>query len=122
MVHVLMAIVEGLEEHMKWPNEQHREELANHFKGIFHVYIGVADVKEYQLVKFKDPVKERCSWSGKKKINSYKLLSVIDHSGCFIFAMFSLGNNDREVYTTSPLYLCEGDFFQMVNLLPQMVP
>jgi len=55
-------------------------------------------------------------------INSYKFLSVVDHSGCFIFARLSLGSNDREVYTTSPLYLCEGGFFQMVNLLPKIVP
>ncbi len=47
----------------------------------------------------------------KKKINSYKMLLVIDHSGRFIFVCVSLGNNDREVYTTSPLYLEEGDFF-----------
>ena len=65
----------------------------------------------YQNIKFKDTVKECHSWSGKKKINSYNFLSVVDHSGYFIFARFSLGNNDREVYTTSPLYLCEGDFF-----------
>ena len=39
------------------------------------------------------------------------MLSVIDHSGRFIFVCVSLGNNDREVYTTSPLYLEEGDFF-----------
>ncbi len=40
---------------------------------MFHGCIGVADVKEYQVVKFLDPVKERRSRSGKKKINSYKL-------------------------------------------------
>jgi hypothetical protein len=42
-VHVLMAIIEGLDEHMMWPYGQHSEELAKHFTGIFH---GVADVKE----------------------------------------------------------------------------
>ncbi len=36
---------------------------------------------------------------------------MIDHSGQFIFVRVSLGNNDREVYTTSPLYLDEGAFF-----------
>ncbi len=46
-----------------------------------------------------------------KKINSYKMLLVIDHSCRFIFVSVSLGNNDREVYTTSPLYLEEGAFF-----------
>jgi hypothetical protein len=51
-------------------------------------------------------VKEHRSWTGKKR---YKFLSVVDHSGRFIFARLSLGTNDREVYTTSPLYLCEGE-------------
>ncbi len=48
-------------------------------------------------------MKERRSWSGKKKIYSYKFLSVIDHSGHFIFSRLLLGTNDRDVYTTSPL-------------------
>jgi len=56
-------------------------------------------------------VKERRSWSGKKKINSYKLLSVMDHSRHYIFACICLGKNDREVFTGSPLYLQEGGFF-----------
>jgi hypothetical protein len=81
----------------------------------------IADVKECQIIKYKNPVKERLSWSGKKKINSYKFLSVVDHSSHFIFARLSLGTNDREIYTTSPLYLCEGDLFQMIHLLPQTV-
>ncbi len=46
-----------------------------------------------------------------KKINTYKFISVIDHSVRFIFVSVSLGSNDREVYTTSPLYLEEGAFF-----------
>jgi hypothetical protein len=64
-------------------------------------------VKEFQVVKFQDPVKERGSFSGKKKINSYKFLSVMDHSGQYIYARLCLGANDREVYTSSPLYLQE---------------
>jgi hypothetical protein len=78
---------------------------------MFHGCIGVADVKEYQVVKYLHPVKERRSWSGKKKINSYKLFSVMDHSGCYIFARLCLGKNDHEVFTASPLYLQEGEFF-----------
>jgi hypothetical protein len=47
----------------------------------------------------------------KKKIDSYKLLSVMDHSGHYIFACICLGKNDHEVLTGSPLYLQEGEFF-----------
>jgi hypothetical protein len=84
-VHVLQAIVEGLEDELQWPGAEKRQELAPVFPGMFHGCIGVADVKEYQVVKYLGPVKERRSWNGKKKINSYKLLSVMDHSGCYIF-------------------------------------
>ncbi len=45
------------------------------------------------------------SWSGKKKINSYKLLSVMDHLGCYFFARLCLGKNDCEVFTASPSFL-----------------
>jgi hypothetical protein len=47
-------------------------------------------------------MKKRRSFSRKKKINSYKFLSVMDHSGQFIYARLCLGANDREVYTSSP--------------------
>ena len=51
-VHVLMAIIEGLDEHMQWPDEQLRGELANQFTGIIHDCIGASDVKEYQIFAF----------------------------------------------------------------------
>jgi hypothetical protein len=111
LVHVLQAIVEGLHEHLTWPDENRRRELAAVFPGILNGCIGVGDVKEYEIQKPKDPVKEKISWSGKKKINSYKLLSVMDHTGRFIFLRLCLGKNDREVLTGSPLYLREGEFF-----------
>jgi hypothetical protein len=101
--HVLCAIVEGLDDELQWPGVDHRAELANVYPGIFHGCIGVGDVKEFQVVKFQDPVKKRRSFSRKKKINSYKFLSVMDHSGRFIYARLCLGANDREVYTSSPL-------------------
>ena len=109
--HVLRAIVEGLDDELQWPGADRRAELANVYPGIFHGCIGVGDVKEFQVVKFQDPVKERHSFSGKKKINSYKFFSVMDHSGRFIYARLCLGANDREVYTSSPLYLQEGNYF-----------
>jgi hypothetical protein len=103
--------VEGLEDELQWPDAEKRQELGAVFPGMFNGCIGVSDVKEYQVVKYLDTVKERRSWSGKKKINSYKLLSVMDHSGRYIFACICLGKNDHEVFTSSPLYLQEGEFF-----------
>jgi len=103
--------VEGLDDELQWPDAEKKQELAATYLGMFHGCIGVADVKEYQVVKYLDPVKERRSWSGKKKINSYKLLSVMDQSGHYIFACLCLGKNDHEIFTGSPLYLQEGEFF-----------
>ena len=68
LVHVLTAIVEGLEQEIQWPDENRRRELANIFPGIFRGCIGVGDVKEYQIEKPKDRIKEKRSWSGKKKL------------------------------------------------------
>jgi hypothetical protein len=102
-----------LEDELQWPDAENGQELAAVFPGMFHGCIGMADVKEYQVVKYLDPVKERRSWSGKKKINSYKLLSVMDHSGHYIFACLCLGKNDHEVFTASPLYLQEGECFSV---------
>jgi hypothetical protein len=42
--------------------------LANVFPGIFRGCIGVGDEKEYRIEKSKDGIKEKRSWSGKKKI------------------------------------------------------
>ncbi len=46
-----------------------------------------------------------------KKVNSYKLFSVRDHFGQFIYAHVCLRKNDREEFTSSLLYLQEGDYF-----------
>ena len=81
--HVLIAIVDGLEDELKWLDEEERVLLAVAYEGGFRGCIGIGDVKEFQIKKYKDCVKERRSWSGKKKINSYKMLSVMDHSGRF---------------------------------------
>jgi hypothetical protein len=110
-VHVLEAIVEGLDDQFQWPDAEKRQELASVFPGMFHGCVGIADVKEYQVVKYLDPVKERRSWSGKKEDQQLKLLSVKDHSGRYIYTCVCLGKNDCEVFTSSPLYLSEGDYF-----------
>jgi hypothetical protein len=73
--------------------------------------IGIADVKEYQIEKPMYKIKERESFNGKKKINSYRMLSVCNLTGRYIHGWVRLGKNDREIFTSSPLYLQEGDFF-----------
>jgi hypothetical protein len=45
-------------------------------------------------------------------LRNIKFLPLVDHSGHFIFKRLSLGNNDREVYTTSLIYLYEDEFFK----------
>ncbi len=40
----------------------------------------VVELNEYLAVKYLDHLKERRCWSGKNKNNSYKFLTVIDHS------------------------------------------
>jgi hypothetical protein len=51
-----------------------------------------------------------------KKYHSYKLLSVMDHAGQYIYSHVCLGKNDQEVFTSSPLHLQEGDYFSMDEL------
>jgi hypothetical protein len=63
--HVLHAIVEGLDDELKWPNEQRRQELANVYPGIFNGCIGVGDVKEYQVVNYKDEGEAFVEWEKK---------------------------------------------------------
>jgi hypothetical protein len=63
---VLKALVEGLDDELVWLDENHWQELANIFPGIFNGCIGVGDAKEYEVEKPKDQVKERMNWSGKK--------------------------------------------------------
>jgi hypothetical protein len=83
--------------------------------------IGIADVKEYQIEKPTDKIKERESFSGKKKINRYRMLSVCDHTGRYTYVRVCLGRNDCEVFTSSPLFLQEGDFFLKMSSLLLMV-
>ncbi len=91
MDHVLHAIIEGLDDELQWPGVDQTAELAQVYPDIFHGCIGVGEMKEYQVVKLQDPVKERQSFSGKKKINIYNFFLVMDHSGRFIFARIMLG-------------------------------
>jgi len=71
-VHVLQAIVDGLEDELQWPDAEKRQQLAAVLPGMFHGCIGVADVKEYLVAKYLDPVKER----RKSIVTNYYLLLI----------------------------------------------
>ena len=63
LVHVLHVIVEGLDEHLSWLDENPRCELAAVFPGILNGCIGIGNVKEkeYEIEKLKASVKEKRS-------------------------------------------------------------
>lgn len=62
----MSAIAEDLDNELQWPDALRRQELANVFPGICCGCVDFADVKEYQVVKFKDVMKEQKSLSGIK--------------------------------------------------------
>jgi hypothetical protein len=96
---------------VQWPDHNHRRELANVFQGVMKGCNGIADVKEYQIEKPMYKIKERESFNGKKKINSYRMLSVCNLTGRYIYVLVRLGKNDREIFTSSPLYFRKVIFF-----------
>lgn len=59
LFHVFMAIVEGFDDQLTWPNENDIAELSNAFFPAFCGCVAIADVKEFQIVKYKDPIMER---------------------------------------------------------------
>jgi len=64
-----------LKDELQWPDAENRQQLAAVFPGMFSGCIGVADVKEYQVVKNLDPA-IRKEEVGVERRN--KLLSVMD--------------------------------------------
>ena len=84
--HILLAIIEGLDDEVQWLNDEQRHALATQFDGIFSNCIGIIDVWECQINKSKNKLKEKATYSGKKKNNTKKVLAIIDYRGYFIFA------------------------------------
>ena len=109
--HILIAIMEGLEDQVAWPNAFRRAELALVHDGIFRGMVGIFDIKEHECRKYKNNEKERMSYSAKKKINSWKNLSVMDYTGRFIYVHCALAKNDRDMFTSTPLYMNAGEYF-----------
>jgi hypothetical protein len=64
--HVLIAIVEGLEDELVWPHEGERAQLAVAYEGIFHGCIGIGDVKEFQIKNIKIALRREGRGVGKK--------------------------------------------------------
>ena len=109
--HVLEAIVEALDDQIVWPGVAERARLADIHRGIMRGMIGIMDIREHEVDKPKNKEKERKTWSGKHKKNTWRNLSIMDYSGRFIYVHVGLAKNDREMFTTSPLYLQEGFWF-----------
>ena len=116
--HVLIAIIENLPD-IVWPDEHEREELANESDGVFHNCIGIMDVVETQISKPSDRNEEYNTFSGKYKRNTRKTLVVIDHRGYYRFVAHGAGGrtSDREMFTTSPLYMDRVNYFTLAQWL-----
>ena len=48
-VHVLKAIVDGLDNEIQWPHANRQQELACVYQGILKGCVGIADVKNVKL-------------------------------------------------------------------------
>ncbi len=80
-----------MDDELQWPDAVRRQELANVFPGMFHDCVGVADVKEYQVVKYLDTVKEQRSLSGGERLTVTNCFqSLITLGGTFML-MFVWG-------------------------------
>jgi hypothetical protein len=53
--------------------------VASTYDGIFHGCISISDVNEFEIEKPGDPVMKRRSFSGKIKINSFKIMDISGH-------------------------------------------
>lgn len=74
LAHVLTAIVEGLDDHLKWPDGNKRTEISSVFIGFFLGGIGIGDVKVCQTKNHKILWRKKCLGVVKKYTN--KMLST----------------------------------------------
>lgn len=72
--HVLKAINKSLEDQVRWPNAAERIQHYEEYRGIFTGVVGILDIWEHYIVKFKDPQKEHDTFSGKAVTNTKKTI------------------------------------------------
>ena len=111
--HVLKAIIDGLDDFLRWPTAQERLVLATHYEGIFKNCVGLGDISETLIEKSKDKTTERATFSGKAHGNSMKNFTVCDFSGRIIYCADNIQGrpNDRSSFTHLPLYMDQGLYF-----------
>lgn len=111
--HVLRAIVDELDDEIKWPDADERAGLARESPGIFEKCVGICDIMEHPIVKSKDSEIEHRTFSGKEGSNTYMTFAVIDRHGYFRYVHTGIEGrrNDREAYVSLPLYMQRGEYF-----------
>ena len=113
--HVLRAIVVGLEGQIQWPTAAERYAIAHETTGVFEGCVGVLDVMESFIRRPMDAEVQHSTISCKYKRCTRKTLVVIDKDGLFTFVSHGGGGrtSDRELFTTSPLYMQRNDYFSL---------
>lgn len=111
--HVLKAICKALDDQIVWPNAAERVFLSSTYSGIFENVVGIYDCTEWYFKKSKDADFEHMTFSGKAGTNTMKTLAVINKYGLYTFKTHLMVGrpNDREQFTSSPLYMESGKYF-----------
>jgi hypothetical protein len=118
--HVLHCVIEGLDNCVVWPDANERAKIAKETTGIMENCVGVLDCTEHVVSRSNmDAKKSQDRFSGKLNKPSLKTISVINRAGYFRFVQtgFDGHRNDRDIFTSSALYLQRGKFFSTGELL-----
>ena len=75
--HILLAIIEGLDHFMQWPNENERAAMASTYDGIMKNCIGIIDATEQPCRKSKNKNIETATYSGKQAHNTLVKMTLI---------------------------------------------
>jgi len=111
--HILKCIIKALDNELQWPSVEERNEMAHETVGIMEGCIGIIDCTEHRINRPVDSSAERRTFSGKLKTNTKKTVTVIDKRGYYIYVETGIDGrmNDRDIFTSSPLYLNRGLYF-----------